>query len=114
MPDTTHSTQDTDMPTVTNGWGPASDGKVYTAGFMRPQASNFNTGPWVTGFIRGVRESGFAVEVSEPAYNRVVSSIRRKAGGDFNEANRMMYDHFSRMNGAAPYDPNTGSGPWEV
>lgn len=96
-----------------DGWGPASDGKVYNVGFASPQASNFNTGPWVTGSIRGVRGSGFAVEMSKSAYNRVVSSIRRKAGKDFNEANKMMYDHFSKLRDAAPYDPNTGSGPWD-
>ncbi len=97
---------------ASDGWGPASDGLNYSVSFAKPQASNYNTGPWVTGSIRGRRGSGFAVRQERRQYDRVVKRIRREAGRDFNEANKMMYDYFSSLPTAEPYDPYTHEGPW--
>ena len=97
---------------ATNGWGPASDGKNYSVSWMRPQASNNNTGPWVIGWVTGTSGTGFAVEATEWDYNRVIKAVRRKVYKDYNEANKLMYDHFSSLPGVKKYDANTGAGPW--
>lgn len=95
----------------TNGWGPASDGKRYNVSLMKPQASNHMTGPWVTCSIYREPRSGFAIEMREGEYNRVVRQVRAQVGKDFNEAHKMMYDIFNDYprTKKRKYDPQWGT-----
>ena len=96
--------------TRTDGHGPASDGRYYHVALMKPQAGTGGTGPWLVASIRGVPNSGFAIQIQQGSWNALIKETRLLVGADWNEAHKVMYERAKMMNRPHhAYDPQWGT-----